>query len=282
VRILPKSVGDPVATASVCDVEKLTHRVLALAYTALQRAIAAVAPEKVTARREQRVMSWLVCSVTGVNMLAVTGQMAEAAGPRLLKAGGRLVHILYALRQDVERGPKGLALVAEAEETIYPAEGGAALPWALAPVPAEHAPAPVPAPAAAAPALKVAAAPTEPAYVPPVLSHTRARQLGVEGVTELAAFLNAIRPAQGKLGDDELIITMLPFVVSTLASEVTELRRQIVVHDKLAKKQTEVIATLNQQVSTIWELREANEEVSAARAEVVGALEHALECERSA
>ena len=114
--------------------------------------------------------------------------MAEAAGPRLLKAGGRLVHILYALRQDVERGPKGLALVAEAEET--------ALPWALAPVPAEHVPAPVPAPAAAAPALKVAAAPTEPAYVPPVLSHNRARDLGVEGVTELAEFLDRVRPAQ--------------------------------------------------------------------------------------
>jgi hypothetical protein len=278
-----------VAAASVCDVEKLTHRVLALAYTALQQAIAAVAPEKVTARREQRVMSWLVCSVTGVNMLAVTGKMAEAAGPRLLKAGGRLVHILYALRQDVERGPKGLALVAEAEETIYPAEGGAALPWALAPVPAEHAPAPVPAPAAAAPALKVAAAPTEPAYVPPVLSHTRARQLGVEGVTELANFLNSIRPRQGKAGDDEFILTMLPFVVSTLASEVTELRsevtelrRQIVVHDKLDKKQTEMIASLNQQVSNVWEWREANDELSAARAEVVGALEHALQCERSA
>ena len=91
-------------------------------------------------------MSWLVCSVT-VNMLAVTGKMAEAAGPRLLKAGSRLVHILYTLRQDVERGPKGLALIAEAEETIYPANGVAALAIAVgtrAPVPEEHAPVPAP------------------------------------------------------------------------------------------------------------------------------------------
>ena len=79
-RILPKAKGDPVAAASVCATEKLTLRVLALAFTALQQAIAAIAPMNVTARREQRVMSWLVCSVTGVAVLRAKWPNTQARG----------------------------------------------------------------------------------------------------------------------------------------------------------------------------------------------------------
>ena len=258
-RILPKSMGDPWASASVCAAEKLTHRVLALALTALQQATAAIAPENVTARREQRVMSWLVCSVTGVAVLSVPGQMAETAGARLLKAGRSASSELRDLHLLLKSGGTTHEMIVDAEESIYPAKGASALPWELAPAPGEPAPEPAPTPAAAAPALEVAPAPAAPAYTPPVLSHTLARQLGVAGVTELAAFFDRMRPSQGKAADDGFIHTMLPIVFEGLAVEVIELRRQVALREKEADIQTKLIDGLRDLVAYQPELRAAED-----------------------
>ena len=46
---------------------------------------------------------------------SVTDKMADAAGARLLKAGGRLVHMLYDLQRDATTHKE----ITEAEETIY-------------------------------------------------------------------------------------------------------------------------------------------------------------------
>jgi hypothetical protein len=271
-RILPKAMGDPVAAACVCDAEKLTHRVLALAFTALQQAIAAIAPQNVTARREQRVMSWLVCSVTGVAVLSVPGQMAETAGARLLKAGRSACNELHEL-QLLETTHE---MIADAEETIYPATGASALPWELATAPDEPAPEPAPTPVAAAPTLEVAPAPAEPAYMPPVLSHTLARELGVAGVAELAAFLDRVRPSLGKAADDGLVHAILPGAFEGLAVEVIELRRQIVQCKAHAELLTKRLGHERDVVITQEELIAAEKHVIAVYEGKIAGLESSL------
>eukprot|EP00966_Prymnesium_polylepis_P230741 5339993-Prymnesium_polylepis.1 len=74
-RILLADASDPEPRAGPEQVKELTDGVIALAFSALQRAIGD-ATMPVPARRQQRVMSWLVCFATGVRD-TVDGEMAQ-------------------------------------------------------------------------------------------------------------------------------------------------------------------------------------------------------------
>ena len=62
---LPADADDPEPRDGPRQVEELTDGVIALAYSALQRALGD-AETAVPLRRQQRVMSWLVCFATGM------------------------------------------------------------------------------------------------------------------------------------------------------------------------------------------------------------------------
>ena len=76
VNILPVVTGDPDPPVDAPIGWELTDGVIVVAYQALQRALSDCS---VPVRRQQRVMSWLICFATGVTS-HVDGAIAESAG----------------------------------------------------------------------------------------------------------------------------------------------------------------------------------------------------------
>ena len=188
--ILPADAGDPEPHDGPQQVEKLTEGVLALAYSALQRALRD-AGTVVPARRQQRVMSWLVCFATGMSDI-IDGDMAQAAGPRLLKHGAKVLEAIEALQVAASQDPQAAKRAAAARLKLYPAEGAPPLPWVAqpaqpaspAPDPLSESPAPPPLSAAPPTPAPISTPPTlivEPSSTPPpyVLAVVRRKHAGI-------------------------------------------------------------------------------------------------------
>ena len=224
------------------QVKELTDGVIELAFSALQRALGD-ATMPVPARRQQRVMSWLVCFATGMKD-TIDGEMAQAAGPRLLKQGAKVVEAIETLKATGLQEPQAAERVAAARLKLYPAEGAPPLPWAAPPaqlaspapplVPESPAPPPLsatpptPAPITTLPTLIVEPSSAPPPYVLAVVPEKMGRDLGRLGVQALQDYLQAKQPGRlGKEPDSGYLSRLLPRVVGHQANELARLRNRM-------------------------------------------------------
>ena len=111
-NILPVVTGDPDPPVDAPIGRELTDGVIVVAYQALQRALVDCS---VPVRRQQRVMSWLICFATGVTS-HVDGAIAESAGPRLLKQASKVVGVIEELKEELSLGHRSQVVQRQLDE----------------------------------------------------------------------------------------------------------------------------------------------------------------------
>ena len=255
VNILPVVTGDPDPPVDAPIGWELTDGVIVVAYQALQRALSDCS---VPVRRQQRVMSWLICFATGVTS-HVDGAIAESAGPRLLKQASKVVGVIEELKEELSLGPRSQVVQRQLDEVRakpYPAEGQTALPWAqqcVAAAPAEVQTATDEPPPTAAPPLAITSVPAasavpaaprlqvepeppsrRPPYELPTVPASMGRQLGQDGLHVLEQHLLSQRPVQRfRESDADLLCRELPNVLGRFAQQVRRQERERVRQERL-------------------------------------------------